>query len=248
VFPEHLISSNALLAWLIAVSLATAVFTLLRIARPVIVSRLTALSLRASTKWDDIAVEVVRRTGSLFLGDLFSSMAIVLDKPFVISDFIVVGHLEGTVEKVGLKTTRLKPRSGQLLIFPSADLPARRMRNFGRIQERRIKFELGVTSQTPRSTLEQIPVMLRTAVEAQSPVRFDRAHVASYGDFSLDFEAVYFELTADFNQYMKIRQQANLSIHEQFEAADVQFALPTQTLVMTRPAAARRPLTSTGAG
>ncbi|MDZ7632343.1 MAG: mechanosensitive ion channel family protein [Gemmatimonadaceae bacterium] len=182
------------------------------------------------------------------LGDLFSSLAIVLDKPFVIGDFIVVGDMAGTVEKVGLKTTRLKSLSGEQLIFSNADLLSSRVRNFKRMQERRILFKLGVTYQTPRAMLERIPVMLRAAVEAQSNVRFDRAHFLAFGDFSLDFEVVYFVLSADFNRYMDVQQLINFSIHEQFEAAGVEFAYPTQTLVLTRPATAERVGAAEGTG
>ncbi len=180
------------------------------------------------------------------LGDLFSSLAIVLDKPFVIGDFIIVGDLMGTVEKVGLKTTRLKALSGEQLIFPNADLLSSRVRNFGRMTERRVAFKIGVTYQTPRATIERIPHFLRAAVEAQEHVRFDRAHFAAYSDFSLDFEVVYFVLSADFNEYMDIQQQINLAIHDAFESAGVEFAYPTQTLVMTRSASPARSMASAG--
>jgi small-conductance mechanosensitive channel len=170
------------------------------------------------------------------LGDLFASLAIVLDKPFVIGDFIAVGELMGTVERVGLKTTRLRALSGEQLIFSNGDLLDSRVRNYGRMQERRVVFHVGVTYQTPRDLLEQIPGMLRDAVERQSPVRFDRAHLASFADFAVAYEVVYFVNSADYNQYMDIQQQVNLSVHAQFEDAGIEFAYPTQTLLLQRAA------------
>lgn len=175
------------------------------------------------------------------LGDLFSSLAIVLDKPFVLGDFIIVDEFMGSVEHIGLKTTRLKSLSGEQLIFPNANLIGSRVRNYGRMAERRAQFSIGVTYQTPRRELERIPDMLRAAIEAQDDVRFDRAHFASYGDFAINFEVVYFVLSANYNRYMDIQQAVNLSIHEQFEDAGIEFAYPTQTLVLTRGDAPRRP-------
>lgn len=172
------------------------------------------------------------------LGDLFASLAIVLDKPFVIGDFVAVGDLMGTVERVGLKTTRLRSLSGEQLVFSNSDLLDSRLRNYGRMQERRVVFHIGVTYQTPRDVLERIPGMLRDAVEQQSPVRFDRAHFASYGDFSIDFEVVYYVNSADYNAYMDIQQRVNLSVHAQFEDAGVEFAYPTQTVLLQRSAPA----------
>ncbi|MBC7562028.1 MAG: mechanosensitive ion channel family protein [Gemmatimonadaceae bacterium] len=181
------------------------------------------------------------------LGDLFASLAIVLDKPFVIGDFIAVGELMGTVEHVGLKTTRLRSLSGEQLVFSNSDLLDSRLRNYGRMQERRVVFHVGVTYQTPRELLERIPGMLRGAIESQAPVRFDRAHLASFNDFAIDFEVVYFVKSAEYNVYMDIQQLVNLSVHAQFEEAGAEFAYPTQTLLLQRAAgstARARPYTA----
>ncbi len=124
------------------------------------------------------------------LGDLFASLSINLDKPFVIGDFVVVDDLSGTVEHVGLKTTRIRSLSGEQLVFSNADLLKSRIRNYKRMHERRIVFAIGVTYDTPADTLAAIPVMLQEAVEAQDKVRFDRAHFKAFGAFSLDFEVV----------------------------------------------------------
>jgi small-conductance mechanosensitive channel len=170
------------------------------------------------------------------LSDLFASLSIVLDKPFVYGDFIVVDTLSGTVEHVGLKTTRVRSLSGEQLVFSNNDLLKSRVRNFKRMSERRVAFTIGVIYQTPRSTLEEIPNLLRQAVEAQPDTRMDRAHFKGFGPSSLDFEVVYYVLTPDYAMYMDRQQAINLEIVRKFEEADVEFAYPTQTLFVTEQA------------
>ena len=168
------------------------------------------------------------------LGDLFASLSIVLDRPFALGDFIIVGDMMGTVEYIGLKTTRVRSLSGEQLVFANSDLLSARIRNFKRMEERRVLFSLGVTYDTPRSILEQIPAFIRAAVEAQQLVRFDRAHFKEFGDFSLNFEIVYYMLDPDYNTYMDTQQAINLAIHRHFEDVGIQFAFPTQTLLLAR--------------
>lgn len=168
------------------------------------------------------------------LGDLFASLSIVLDKPFVVGDFLSIGDFLGSVEKVGIKTTRLRSLSGEQLIFSNNDLLSSRIRNYGRMFERRVVFSLGVTYQTSAETLRAIPGLLRDAVESQEQVRFDRAHFQKYGDFALIFEVVYYVLSPDYNQYMDIQQAINLKIYDDFEANGIDFAYPTQTLFVNR--------------
>ncbi|NND49120.1 MAG: mechanosensitive ion channel family protein, partial [Rhizobiales bacterium] len=112
------------------------------------------------------------------LGDLFASLAIILDKPFVVGDFIIFGEFSGTVERVGVKTTRLRSLSGEQLVVPNADLLSTRLRNMRRMHERRAVFTLGVVYETPYETLKRIPQMLQEIVEAEETARFDRAHFA----------------------------------------------------------------------
>ncbi len=168
------------------------------------------------------------------LGDLFASLSIVLDKPFVIGDFIVVGDMAGKVEYVGLKTTRVRSLSGEQLIFSNSDLLSSRIKNFRRMNERRILFQVGVTYQTPRDVLARIPLMLRAAVEAQAKARLDRAHFAQFGDSALVFEVVYFVLSAEYDIYMDVQQAINLDIARQFEENSIEFAYPTRTLFLKR--------------
>ncbi|MDH3319019.1 MAG: mechanosensitive ion channel family protein [Betaproteobacteria bacterium] len=172
------------------------------------------------------------------LGDLFASAAIVLDKPFVVGDFIVVGEHAGTVEKVGLKTTRLKSLWGEQLVFANAKLLNSDIRNFKRMQERRILFAIGVTYETPAEKLRALPGWLKAAVEAQSNARFDRAHFKKYGDFSLDFEIVFYVRSPDYGTYMDTQQAINLAIFDKLAQEGVQFAYPTRTLYLRQESAA----------
>ena len=168
------------------------------------------------------------------LSDLFASLSIVLDKPFVNGDFIVVGELAGSVEHVGIKTTRIRSLSGEQLVFSNNDLLTSRIRNFGRMNQRRVVFSLGVTYQTPADKLEQIPGLIREVVEAQEHVRFDRSHFAEYADSSLNFETVYYVESSDYTQHMDILQSVNLAIFRRFESEGIEFAYPTQTLFVEK--------------
>jgi small-conductance mechanosensitive channel len=168
------------------------------------------------------------------LGDLFASLSIVLDKPFVVGETIVVDEHTGTVEYIGLKTTRLRSLSGEQLIFANSDLLKSRIRNFKRMQERRLLFTIGVTYQTPREKVAAIPQMIREAIEAQQPVRFDRAHFKEFGPSGLIFEVVYFVLAADFLTYANVQQAINLALLERFAREEIEFAYPTQFLYVQR--------------
>lgn len=172
------------------------------------------------------------------LGDLFASAAIVLDKPFIVGDFIVVGEHAGTVEKVGLKTTRLRSLWGEQLVFANAQLLNSQVRNFKRMQERRILFGIGVTYETPAEKLRALPGWLKAAVDAQPTARFDRAHFKEYADFSLNFEIVYYVLSPDYNTYMDTHQAINFAIFDKLAQEGVQFAYPTRTLYLRQEAAA----------
>ena len=178
-----------------------------------------------------IAVALAVQT---ILGDLFASLSIVLDKPFVVGDFLIVGDLLGSVEYVGLKTTRLRSLSGEQLVFSNSDLLSSRIRNYGRMYQRRVVFNLGVTYQTPRDKLIKIPEIVRAAIEQQDKTRFDRSHFKEYGDFALVFESVYYVEGPDYNEYMDIQQAVNLQVHEQFEQQGIEFAYPTQTLFVQK--------------
>ena len=164
------------------------------------------------------------------LGDLFASLSIVLDKPFVVGDFIVVDGLRGVVERVGIKTTRVRSLDGELLVLPNNELMKSRIHNYRQMEERRVLFAVGVTYQTPAEKVKAIPGWLREAVEAVPRTRFDRAHFKEYGDSALVFEIVYYVLDRDYNPYMDVQQSINLAIFERFAREGVEFAYPTRTL------------------
>jgi len=164
------------------------------------------------------------------LSDLFASLSIILDKPFVLGDFIIVDTYMGTVEYIGLKTTRVRSLSGEQLVFANGDLLKSRIRNYKRMAERRVVFTLGVTYQTAYRHLKSIPGWIETIIEALDLSRFDRAHFQGFGDYALEFEIVYYVLDPDYNRYMDIQQAINLAIYKKFEAEKIDFAYPTQTV------------------
>jgi small-conductance mechanosensitive channel len=164
------------------------------------------------------------------LGDLLASLSIILDKPFVIGDFIVVGEFSGTVEHVGLKTTHVRSVNGEQLVFANSDLLGSRIRNYKRMQERRVVFTLGLVYDTPPEKLEEATRIIREVVEAQELARFDRTHFKSFGNFSLDVETVFFMTVPDYPAYMDVQQAINLELFRRFGEAGIEFAFPTQTL------------------
>jgi small-conductance mechanosensitive channel len=161
------------------------------------------------------------------LGDLLASLSIALDKPFKVGDFLVLGDEKGTVERIGIKSTRLRSLSGEQIIMSNGDLLSSRVRNYGRLVERRVAFAIGIVYETPRNLIEAVPGLIRDAISAQPHTRVDRVHFASFGDFSLNYEAVYYVLSAEYNAYMDIHQAINLKIHEEFERRGIEFAYPT---------------------
>ena len=175
------------------------------------------------------------------LGDLFASLSIVLDKPFVIGDFLVVQDFLGTVEYIGLKTTRLRSLSGEQIIFPNGELLKSRIRNFKRMTERRVLFTLGITYQTPPEKLDLTPRLVQQIIEAQPSVRFERAHLKEFGDSALVFEVVYHLLDPDYTFYMDTQQAINLEVFRRFEAEGLAFAYPTRTLILESAATPATP-------
>ena len=168
------------------------------------------------------------------LSDVIASMSIILDKPFEVGDFIVVGDLRGDVEDIGLKTTRVRSLSGEQLIFSNNDLLQSRIKNYKRMNDRRILFTLGVVYETPYEKLEKIPEILNEIITEEPKTRFDRAHFYSYGDFSLNFEIVYYVLSPDYSDYMNAQQSINLAIFKRFNEEGIEFAYPTQTLIVNK--------------
>ena len=161
------------------------------------------------------------------LGDLFASLSIALDKPFRVGDFLVIGEEKGTVEQIGIKSTRLRSLSGEQIVVSNGDLLKSRVRNYGLLYERRAAFTIGIVYETPRELVREVPALVEAAIRAQPKTRFDRAHFASFGESALLFEAVYFVLDAEYKMFMDIQQAINLRLMEDFAERGIEFAYPT---------------------
>jgi small-conductance mechanosensitive channel len=175
------------------------------------------------------------------LGDLFASLSIALDRPFVVGDFLVVDNFMGTVENIGIKTTRMRSLDGEQIVFSNANLLQSRLRNYGRMIDRRVVFATNVAYETPLEHVERIPAMLRKIVEEEKDTRFDRSHFQKHGVASLEFETVYFVLTPDFNRFMDIQQSINFKVHRQFLELGIPFASATQRQLFPPPPELKKP-------
>jgi small-conductance mechanosensitive channel len=166
------------------------------------------------------------------LGDLFASMSIALDKPFVIGDFVVVDSFEGDVEDIGLKSTRIRSLSGEEVIFSNTDLLKSRIRNYKRMEKRRISFSFGVIYGTDLAVLKKIPQIVEEIIMPIEKADFERAHLKTLGDYSLDFTVVYNVHAPEYASYLDIQHEINLALYERFEKMGVEFAYPTQTVLV----------------
>lgn len=169
------------------------------------------------------------------LGDLFNYFVIYFDRPFEIGDFIVVDDKMGTVEYLGIKTTRIRSLSGEQLIIGNSNLTGSRIHNYKRMINRRIVFTINVDHRTPLEKMKLVPGILKTIVEQQRPVLFDRAHFLSYGDWSLKYEVAYFVLDPDFNKYMDIQQEINFRIKEVLEQNGIYIVSTPHTSLIPQP-------------
>ncbi|MGP1680746.1 MAG: mechanosensitive ion channel family protein [Giesbergeria sp.] len=165
------------------------------------------------------------------LGDLFASLSIVLDKPFQVGDFVVIDDFSGTVENIGLKTTRLRSLSGEVLVFSNGDLTKSRLRNYKLMKERRIPFTFGIAFSATPEQLEQLPGAVKRVVDAQEQARFDRTHFTGFSGASLDFEVVYWMRTPDYSAYRDVQQAINLGMMREFASIGVEFAVSTRTVL-----------------
>jgi len=186
-------------------------------------------SLVASLGIGGIAVALALQN---ILGDLFASLSITLDKPFVIGDFIEVDDFAGDVVDIGLKSTRIRSLSGEELIFSNTDLLNSRIRNYKRLEKRRISFSIGVTYGTSAEKLKRIPGMIEEIISPLENIQFERAHFKSMGDYSLDFAIVFQVLDPAYISYLEAQQIINLELYQRFEQEGIEFAYPTQTVIV----------------
>ncbi|HEY7569670.1 MAG TPA: mechanosensitive ion channel family protein [Gemmatimonadaceae bacterium] len=165
------------------------------------------------------------------LGDLFAALSIVVDKPFVVGETIDVAGQVGTVERIGLKTTRVRALQGEEVVYSNAELLKTRLHNYSRMRERRLVMTLSVTYETPPATVARIPGMIREAILAQPNVRFDRAHLAKFAESSLDYEFVFYALDPDYNVGMDLKQAVYVALLRRFESEGVSLAYPTRVII-----------------
>lgn len=163
------------------------------------------------------------------LGDLFSSFAIYFDKPFAVGDFIVAGDKMGTVERIGLKTTRIRALEGEEIVIANQDLLKAQIRNFKKMRERRVLFTFGIAYETPTNTVKQIPEIVKEILGSIEDVRYERAHFFSFGDSSLNFEVVYYLKSSDYSRHMDVQQEINLKLKAGLKKTHVQFVYPMRT-------------------
>jgi len=164
------------------------------------------------------------------LGDLFSYFVILFDKPFEVGDFITVDDKKGTIEKIGLKTTRVRSLTGEIIVMGNTNLTSARVHNYKQLERRRVAFILAVIYQTPPEKLEQIPAMVQTIIEGREHITFDRAHLVAFATSSLNYEVVYFVENADLLIHMDQQHSIYLEILKKFAAEGIEFAYPTQTM------------------
>ncbi len=164
------------------------------------------------------------------LGDLFSSFAIYFDKPFEVGDFIIVGDKMGTVEKIGIKTTRMRALQGEEIVISNQELTSAQIQNFKKLKERRVVFSFGVTYNTPNEKLKKIPVIIKEIFNGLEMARLDRAHFYRFDESALTFEVVYFVASGDYNQYMDTQEKINLDLKENLEKEKISMAFPTTTV------------------
>ena len=168
------------------------------------------------------------------LSELFSSFAIYFDKPFQPGDFIVVGDKKGVIEKIGIKTTRMRALQGEEVVISNKELTTAQIQNFKKMKERRISFSFGITYETPVEKIKKIPGIVKGVIEGEDGARFDRAHFSRFDDSALNFDVVYYVQSGDYANYMDIQQDINIKIMEKFEEMGVAMAYPTQTIYLQK--------------
>ena len=169
------------------------------------------------------------------LGDLFASLSIALDKPFVVGDRLVIDAFAGVVERIGIKTTRMRSDAGEQIILSNADILKSRVRNYGRALEQRTLATIRVNYDTPTDTLRAIPKLLEGIVREQPNARFDRCHLKTLGDSALHFELSYFAQQPSLNPLLDLQQTVNFRIIEEFRRTGVDFDYPTQRVILEPP-------------
>ncbi len=168
------------------------------------------------------------------LSDFFSAFSIYTDRHFEIGDFIVVGEYSGTVTNISIRSTRLKLLSGEELIFPNKELTSGSVRNFRKLEKRRITFTIGVTYDTSTEQLRKSPTIINEIVKNNKFAEVERVHFTEFGDFALKFLVSYYVTVADYTAYLDTQQNINLAIKEAFDREGIEMAFPTSTVYVKK--------------
>jgi len=166
------------------------------------------------------------------LGDLFASVSIILDKPFEVDDLISLGTITGTVESIGVKTTRIRSITGEQIIISNSDLLESRVTNFKRMQERRITFGISVSNETAKENLQEIVAIIKGIIENQSDARFDRGHLKGFSASSVEYEFVFWVTRPEYIVYMNVQEKINLAILDAFAEKNISMAHPAQKVLL----------------
>jgi len=168
------------------------------------------------------------------LSDIFASFSIYFDKPFRVGDFIVIGNDMGIVQKIGIKTTRLKTLQGEELVISNKELTESRVHNYKKMDKRRVVFNVGVTYDTPVSKIKKVPGMIKKIFDKMELATLDRVHFNKFNDSNLNFEIVYYVDSSEYNIYMDKNQDIHLAIKELFDKEKIEFAFPTSTVHLVK--------------
>jgi len=167
--------------------------------------------------------------------EFFEYITILLDKPFQKGEFIKAGEILGLVERVGVRSSRIRSINGEIIVISNSSLTNGIISNYAQMEKRRLVHKLGVIYETKPETMKKIPSIIQTIVENTQNASFDRCHFTDFGDFSLNFELVYYIPTNDYVAAMEAQQHINLRIMEEFKINNIDFAFPTQTLQIEQP-------------
>ncbi len=168
------------------------------------------------------------------LSDIFASFSIYFDKPFEEGDYIVVGSDSGVVKRIGIKSTRIRTLKGQELIISNKELTGTRINNYKRMEKRRVSFTIGIVYGTPLKKIKKVNKIIEDIFKSEKDATLDRVHFKEFGDFSLNFEIVYYVNSSDYLVYMNTQQSVNLKIYEAFEKEKIEFAYPTQSIFIEK--------------
>jgi small-conductance mechanosensitive channel len=166
------------------------------------------------------------------LSDFFNAFFIYFDRPFEIGDFITVGEHSGTVTNITVRSTRIKLLSGEELIIPNKELTSASVRNYRKLDKRRIVFTIGVTYDTTSEKLKKVPLIIRGIIENTEHAEIERVHFTEFGDCALKFLVSYYVNVADYGAYLDTQQSINFAIKDAFDREGIEMAFPTSTVYL----------------